>query len=69
MKGLSRRETQVIQRLASGKRVVEIASEWGISVPVVRNYVVRARRKRHVESQADLVSTWLPTQDEEETLP
>jgi DNA-binding CsgD family transcriptional regulator len=52
---LSPREWQVLERLRSGRRVVTIASELGISPNTVRNHLKSIYRKLGVRSQVELL--------------
>ena len=52
---LSPREHQVLLAVASGKRMVEIASEWKVSVKTVSTYKRRVLDKLDLKSGADLV--------------
>lgn len=50
---LSRRETEVIQRVTGGRTVAEIAGELHLSPHTVRNHLKAAYRKLGVHSQAE----------------
>ncbi|MGE0862575.1 MAG: LuxR C-terminal-related transcriptional regulator [Vicinamibacterales bacterium] len=52
--GLSAREWEVAQGLASGKRAPAVAAMLGISVHTVRNHLKSVFRKLNVSTQADL---------------
>lgn len=66
---LSRREMQVVQRLAKGMNGPEIAKDLGVGYEGIRNYLRRARRKQGVGSQRELVVCIAANDAEEETLP
>jgi DNA-binding NarL/FixJ family response regulator len=67
---LSRREMQVVQRLARGMRLREIAEELHVGYQAVRNYVRRASKKKDLHSQAELAGLVEPPGwDEEQRLP
>lgn len=50
---LSRRETEVVQRVAGGRAVADIAAELHLSPHTVRNHLKSAYRKLGVHSQAE----------------
>lgn len=50
---LSRRETEVVQRVAGGRAVADIARELHLSPHTVRNHLKSAYRKLGVHSQAE----------------
>lgn len=52
--GLSRREWDVAQGLASGKRAPAVAASLGISVHTVRNHLKSVFRKLNVSTQSEL---------------
>jgi DNA-binding NarL/FixJ family response regulator len=52
---LSEREYQVLQRIASGKGLTEIATELSLSVKTISTYRSRILEKLNLESTADLV--------------
>jgi len=52
--GLSRREWDVAQGLAAGKRAPAVAASLGISVHTVRNHLKSVFRKLNVRTQAEL---------------
>jgi len=51
---LSRRETEVVQRVVAGRSVREIAGELHLSAHTVRNHLKSAYRKLGVHSQAEV---------------
>jgi len=53
--GLSDREYEVLLRLSSGKKVIEIACEMGVSVQSVSTYKSRLLSKMQLNSTADLI--------------
>lgn len=53
---LSTREREIVEKLATGRRVKDIARELSISTHTVRNHLKAIYRKLNVRSQIDLVS-------------
>jgi DNA-binding NarL/FixJ family response regulator len=53
---LSPREGQVLERIAQGKRMKEVATELGVSVTTVQTYLRRIYEKLQVNSQAEAVA-------------
>ena len=70
-KRLSRREAQVVQRIAQGMSLREIAADLNIGYNGIRNYVRRAFAKTGRHSQAELaeLAVFPPVPEEEWTLP
>lgn len=56
---LTRRELQVVARIASGQRVHELAADLGISPATAQTHVRNAMEKLAVRSQAQLVASAL----------
>ncbi|MFF7164458.1 LuxR C-terminal-related transcriptional regulator [Streptomyces sp. NPDC008086] len=56
---LSPRERQVMDLLASGRRVGEVARELFLTDKTVRNYLSRIYRKLDVRSQSEAILRWL----------
>lgn len=56
---LSRRERQVMDLLASGRRVEDISRELFLTDKTVRNYLSRIYRKLDVRSQSGAILRWL----------
>ena len=52
---LSGRETQVLQRLASGKTVGEIADDIGVSRKTITTFRSRILKKMHLKNNAELI--------------
>ena len=57
--GKSLRETQVLQKIAQGKRMKEVAAELGVSITTVQTYLRRIYEKLQVNSQAEAVAKFL----------
>jgi DNA-binding NarL/FixJ family response regulator len=57
--GLSRREVEVLEQLAFGKRVKEVANELGVSQTTIQTYLRRIYEKLQVRSQAEAVAKFL----------
>lgn len=53
---LSVREREIVQAMASGKRVKDIADQFAISTHTVRNHLKAVYRKLNVRSQLELLS-------------
>jgi DNA-binding NarL/FixJ family response regulator len=53
---LSTREREIVEVMASGKRVKEIAQQFSISTHTVRNHLKAVYRKLNVRSQLELLS-------------
>jgi DNA-binding NarL/FixJ family response regulator len=53
---LSKRETEVLDRIAHGKRVKEIAAELGLSEGTIQTHLRRIYEKLQVHSQAEAVA-------------
>jgi DNA-binding NarL/FixJ family response regulator len=56
---LSRRERQVMELLAAGLRVREIAREMSLTEKTVRNYLSSIYEKLNVHSQAEAILCWI----------
>src|ERR1051326_7195764 len=56
---LSKREREVLQKLAQGKRVKEIAMELGLGETTIQTYLRRVYEKLQVSSQAEAVAKFL----------
>jgi DNA-binding NarL/FixJ family response regulator len=56
---LTRREIDVLERIAHGKRVKEVAAELEISITTVQTYLRRIYEKLQVHSQAEAVAKFL----------
>jgi DNA-binding NarL/FixJ family response regulator len=56
---LSPREVEVLQRIARGKRIKEVATDLGLSVTTVQTYLRRIYEKLQVNSQAEAVARFL----------
>lgn len=57
--GLTEREQEVLECIAAGKRVKEVASELGVSPTTVQTYLRRIYEKLQVHSQAEAVAKFL----------
>jgi DNA-binding CsgD family transcriptional regulator len=53
--GLSRSESRLAMALASGKRMIELAGEFGVQITTLRTQLSSILRKCEVERQSDLV--------------
>lgn len=56
---LSKRETEVLQQIASGKRIKEVAAELAVSDTTIQTYLRRIYEKLQVHSQAEAVARFL----------
>ena len=56
---LSPRERQVMDLLASGMRVREVAQRMFLTEKSVRNYLSRIYRKLHVRGQSEAILRWM----------
>jgi DNA-binding NarL/FixJ family response regulator len=56
---LSEREVEVLERIARGKRVKEVAADLDLSVTTVQTYLRRIYEKLQVHSQAGAVAVYL----------
>jgi DNA-binding NarL/FixJ family response regulator len=56
---LSKREQEVLQKLASGKRIKEIAAELDLGETTIQTYLRRIYEKLQVSSQAQAVAKFL----------
>lgn len=56
---LTRREVEVLERIARGKRIKEVAAELDVSVTTVQTYLRRIYEKLQVHSQAEAVAKFL----------
>lgn len=52
---LTPREHEVMQLICSGKRLSDIAAEWGVSIKTVSTHKVRLMEKLNLASNADLI--------------
>jgi len=55
LQSLSEREWEVVERVARGHRVQEIATELGVALSTTRNHLKASFKKLGVKSQAELV--------------
>jgi DNA-binding CsgD family transcriptional regulator len=53
---LTKAEARVVERLAQGRRTMEIATDLGLSVHTIRTQLKRAMAKTGVHTQAALVA-------------
>jgi len=56
---LSKRETEVLEQIALGKRIKEVAIELGVSDTTIQTYLRRIYEKLQVHSQAQAVARFL----------
>ena len=56
---LSKREAEVLERVARGKRIKEVATEMGLSETTIQTYLRRVYEKLQVHSQAEAVAKYL----------
>lgn len=56
---LTARETQVLEAIAHGKRVKEVAVELNVSVTTIQTYLRRIYEKLQVHSQAEAVARFM----------
>jgi DNA-binding CsgD family transcriptional regulator len=56
LQSLSEREWEVVERVARGHRVLEIAKELGVALSTTRNHLKASYKKLGVKSQAELVA-------------
>ena len=56
---LTAREIEVLDRIARGRRIKEVAAELGVSVTTVQTYLRRIYEKLQVHSQAEAVAKFL----------
>lgn len=56
---LSKREIEVLERIALGKRIKEVAAELGVSDTTIQTYLRRIYDKLQVHSQAEAVAKFL----------
>jgi DNA-binding NarL/FixJ family response regulator len=56
---LSEREIEVLERIARGKRIKEVAAELDLGVTTVQTYLRRIYEKLQVHSQAEAVARFL----------
>jgi DNA-binding NarL/FixJ family response regulator len=56
---LTERETEVLQGIAQGKRIKEVATDLGVSATTVQTYLRRVYEKLQVRSQAEAVARFL----------
>ncbi len=55
LRGLSRREIEIVRLLAEGRRVAAISRDLDLSIHTVRNHLRAIFRKVHVHSQEELL--------------
>lgn len=58
-KGLTKREKEVLGKLAEGYSNKELAAKWSLSVCTINNHVHNIYAKLHVNSRTAAVSKWL----------
>ena len=56
---LTEREVEVLERIAQGKRIKEVAAELALSATTVQTYLRRIYEKLQVHSQAEAVAKFL----------
>jgi DNA-binding NarL/FixJ family response regulator len=56
---LSKRETEVLEQIALGKRIKQVAGELGVSDTTIQTYLRRIYEKLQVHSQAQAVARFL----------
>jgi DNA-binding NarL/FixJ family response regulator len=56
---LTEREVEVVERIAQGKRIKEVAAELGLGATTVQTYLRRIYEKLQVHSQAEAVAKYL----------
>ena len=56
---LTAREVEVLDRIARGRRIKEVAAELGVGVTTVQTYLRRIYEKLQVHSQAEAVAKFL----------
>jgi len=56
---LSKREVEVLERIAHGKRIKEVATELDVSDTTIQTYLRRIYEKLQVHSQAEAVAKFL----------
>ena len=56
---LSPREAEVLEQIARGKRMKEVAADLGLSVTTIQTYLRRIYEKLQVHSQAEAVAKFL----------
>ncbi len=56
---LSKREVEVLERVARGKRIKEVAAELGVNETTIQTYLRRIYEKLQVHSQAEAVAKFL----------
>ena len=56
---LTQREAEVLETIARGRRVKEVAAELGVSVTTVQTYLRRIYEKLQVHSQAEAVAKFV----------
>jgi DNA-binding CsgD family transcriptional regulator len=52
---LSPRETEVLQRIAAGQRITDIADEMGVSIKTASTHKMRLQRKLGATNTAQIV--------------
>ena len=63
LRGLSRRQSEILRRLLRGQRVPRIARELYLSESTIRNHLSVIYRKLGVHSQAELLTRLIPDQN------
>jgi PAS domain S-box-containing protein len=63
LRGLSRRQSEILRRLIRGQRVSAIASELFVSQSTVRNHLSAIYRRFGVHSQAELLARLMPASE------
>lgn len=56
---LSKREVEVLERIARGKRIKEVATDLGVNETTIQTYLRRIYEKLQVQSQAEAVAKFL----------
>lgn len=56
LQSLSDREWEVVERVARGQRVAQVASDLGVAISTARNHLKASFKKLGVKSQAELVA-------------
>jgi DNA-binding CsgD family transcriptional regulator len=64
LRGLSRRQSEILRRLTRGERVPTIARELFVSQSTVRNHLSAIYRKVGVHSQSELLAHLMPAKEE-----
>ena len=56
---LSSREVEVLERIAQGRRIKEVATDLDVSATTIQTYLRRIYEKLQVRSQAEAVAKFL----------